>query len=155
MEKLTIIEIGGIQLGRRFRALKLWFVLRSFGTDRLKEKLREHIELAKWFERKIINDSNFELLLPRILNVVVFRAICSPERNEFNEKLMTEINNSGKMYLSHTLVEGKYAIRMVIGNTRVTKTHVEQSWKQISETAKKVKSEKLKVNSKTNSTQDK
>ena len=132
----------GIQLGRRFRALKLWFVLRSFGTDRLKEKLREHINLAKWFESKVIHDPNFELLLPRSLNVVVFRAICSNKKDEFNEKLITQINKSGKMYLSHTVVEDKYAIRMVIGNTRVTKAHVDQSWKQISETAKKIKSEK-------------
>jgi aromatic-L-amino-acid decarboxylase len=131
----------GIQLGRRFRALKLWFVLRSFGTDRLKEKLREHINLAKWFEGKVIDDTDFELLLPRSLNVIVFRAICSNEKDAFNERLITQINKSGKMYLSHTIVDEKYAIRMVIGNTRVSKTHVEDSWKQISETAKKMKSE--------------
>ncbi|RLD27747.1 MAG: aspartate aminotransferase family protein [Bacteroidetes bacterium] len=126
----------GIQLGRRFRALKLWFVLRSFGTDRLKEKLREHINLAKWFEIKVIDDPNFELLLPRSLNVVVFKATCSKDPDDFNEKLVAQINQSGAMYLTHTVVEEKYAIRMVIGNTRVTQTHVEQSWKQISETAK-------------------
>ncbi len=131
----------GIQLGRRFRALKLWFVLRSFGTDKLKEKLREHINLAKWFESKINSDPNFELLLPRSLNVVVFRAIHSLHPDEFNEKLVTKINKSGKMYLSHTIIDENYAIRMVIGNTRVTKSHVEQSWKQINETAEKVKSE--------------
>lgn len=128
----------GIQLGRRFRALKLWFVLRSFGTDRLKEKLREHINLAKWFEGKVIEDTNFKLLLPRSLNVVVFKAICSKDMDEFNEKLVTQINKSGKMYLTHTVVDDKYAIRMVIGNTRVTQAHVEQSWDQISETAREM-----------------
>ena len=104
--------------------------------------MREHINLAKWFEGKVIDDSDFELLLPRSLNVVVFRAICSNENDTFNERLITQINKSGKMYLSHTMVDEKYAIRMVIGNTRVSKTHVEDSWKQISETVKKVKSEK-------------
>ena len=141
MEKVNDYRDWGIQLGRRFRALKLWFVLRSFGTDRLKEKLREHINLAKWFENKIENDVNFELLIPRSLNVVIFHAICSNDPDDFNERLLTQINQSGKMYLSHTVVGEKYAIRMVIGNTRVTQTHVEQSWKQISETAKKLKSE--------------
>ena len=128
----------GIQLGRRFRALKLWFVLRSFGTDRLKEKLREHINLAKWFESKVIDDPNFELLLPRSLNVVVFRAICLKDQDEFNEKLLTRINKTGEMYLTHTVIDDKYAIRMVIGNTRVTQAHVEQSWAQIRGTAKEI-----------------
>jgi len=124
----------GIQLGRRFRALKLWFVLRSFGSKRLQEKLRGHINLAKWFENKIKDDSHFELLLARSLNVVVFRAISTENPNLFNERLIEKINKTGKMYLTHTMVSGNYAIRMVIGNTRVAQEHVEQSWQQISET---------------------
>jgi len=129
----------GIQLGRRFRALKLWFVMRSFGTERLQEKLREHIDLAKWFENKVNTDAHFELLLPRSLNVVVFRAV-SDTPNLFNERLIEKINKTGKMYLTHTMVSGNYAVRMVIGNTRVTHEHVKQSWQQISETVDELKS---------------
>lgn len=131
----------GIQLGRRFRALKLWFVLRSFGSKRLREKLRTHINFAQWFESKVKGDSRFELLLPRSLNVVVFRAICTDNPDKFNEKLIENMNSTGNMYLTHTMVNDKYSIRMVIGNTRVTQKHVEQSWQQISNTVDEMNKE--------------
>jgi aromatic-L-amino-acid decarboxylase len=128
----------GIQLGRRFRALKLWLVLQSFGTEKIRQMIREHVEMAAWFEEQVLANEDFECIVPRVLNVVVFRHIANDDPNIFNKKLLEEINSSGKMYLSHTVLDGKYAIRMVCGNTRLQQHHVESSWKQIVETAKKL-----------------
>lgn len=118
----------GVQLGRRFRALKLWFVLRSFGLERIRDKMREHIRLAEWFENQVINSERFELLTPRQLNVVVFRAVGRVDTNGFNALLMNKVNQSGEIYLSHTQLNDKYALRMVIGNTRVEMKHVKKAW---------------------------
>ncbi len=129
----------GVQLGRRFRSLKLWLVIQSFGVDKIKEMLRVHIEMARWFEEKIISNPDYELILPRVLNVVVFRYIGSSDPDSFNKKLLEEINDSGEMYLSHTVLDEKYAIRMVSGSTRVKQEHIEQSWKKIESTVRELK----------------
>lgn len=131
----------GIQLGRRFRALKLWLVIQSYGADQIRNKIRKHVEMGKWFEERIIEDENFELITPRVLNVVVFRAIGNSNDDEFNEALINDLNDSGDMFLSHTKLNGVYAIRMVIGNTRVNQDHVKKSWEQI-----KNRREVLKIN---------
>lgn len=125
----------GIQLGRRFRALKLWLVFQSYGAKKIREMIRGHVEMGEWFEQQVIESSDFELILPRVLNVVVFRHVGSANPDAFNEALIKELNASGKMYLSHTILDAKYAIRMVTGNTRLEKSHVEASWNQIVETA--------------------
>ena len=117
----------GIQLGRRFRALKLWFVLRYFGADGLRAKLRQHIEWARWVEEQIQTSDKFELLMPRRLNMVVFHASGS-SANELTERLLHDINASGKAYLSHTKVDGHYAIRLVLGQTNLEFHHVEKVW---------------------------
>ncbi len=126
----------GIPLGRRFRALKLWFVIRSFGLNGLREKIGEHIELARDLETKISNHDHFEMITPRTLNLVCFRF--KPEGvneedhlNQLNERLLYNVNQTGKAFLSHTKLAGKYTLRMVVGQTRVTKQHVEQAWQLI------------------------
>ena len=130
----------GIQLGRRFRALKLWFVIRNFGVEGLKEKIKFHISLADELENEIRQDINFELLAPRTLNLVCFR-FHPPEisdenvLNERNEKLLHLLNSSGKLFISHTKLNGKYTLRMVIGQTNVNKSQVDKAWKLIRETA--------------------
>lgn len=129
----------GIQLGRRFRALKLWLVFQSYGVKKIQETIRGHIELGKWFEEQVKEHPDFEMILPRVLNVVVFRYTGVEDRDSFNKELLKELNESGKMYLSHTILDGKYALRMVTGNTRIKKHHIESSWKQIVETADKIK----------------
>lgn len=130
----------GIPLGRRFRALKLWFVIRNFGVDGLREKLRFHIDLAKSFEAKVIDNSNFEIVYPRSLNGVFFRL--KPEHitdleelNQLNETLLQSLNESGKLYLSHTKVNGVYFIRMIIAQTNVNEEHVENTWSEIKRSA--------------------
>jgi aromatic-L-amino-acid decarboxylase len=132
----------GIPLGRRFRALKLWFVLRSYGVQALQEKLRRHIVLAKELEGKIDLHPRFELLAPRTLNVLCFRykpdkVITPGELNDVNEKLLHTINDTGKIYLTHTKLAGKFTIRMVIGQTNVEKRHVDAAWELIQKTSKK------------------
>lgn len=126
----------GIQLGRRFRALKLWFVIRNYGVNGIQDKIREHIEIAEKFEQWISESKDFEILTPRTLNLVCFRykpkgLIDQQELNAINESLLDQLNSSGKIYLSHTKLNGKYTLRMVIGQTYVTQEHVEKAWKLI------------------------
>ena len=130
----------GIQLGRRFRALKLWFVIRNFGVNGLKDKIRIHIDLAIKLENWINESKEFEIVTPRNLNLVCFRY--HPEQindieqlNKLNEDLLHKINESGKMYITHTKLNGIYTLRMVIGQTNVTEDHVKKAWKLIISTA--------------------
>ena len=121
----------GIQLGRRFRALKLWFVLRSFGLEGIRSKIREHIELAGYFEKQLARDTRFEIMAPRPLNLVCFRYIPDNEMSysdidSLNQKLEQLINTSGKAYITHTKLRDKYALRACIGQTAVEKRHVEE-----------------------------
>jgi aromatic-L-amino-acid/L-tryptophan decarboxylase len=126
----------GIPLGRRFRALKLWFVIRSFGVEALQEKLRHHIRMALELGRKIENEDGFELMAPVTLNLVCFRS--KPKGieddaslNRINEKLMKDINATGKAFLTHTKIKGKYALRMVIAQTHVEQRHADDAWNLI------------------------
>jgi aromatic-L-amino-acid decarboxylase len=120
----------GIALGRRFRALKLWFVLRSYGLENLQRKLREHIQLAQLFAVEIQKTNEYEILAPIHFNLVCFRHrpadIQNNETalNEHNVKLMQRINQSGKAFLSHTKLNGKYTIRAVFGQTNVSEQQV-------------------------------
>ncbi len=127
----------GIPLGRRFRALKLWFVMRSFGVSGLQNKVREHIALAKELASWIDNHSEFETLAPVSLNLVCFRCNpsqhqCSEEKlEEINKKVMNELNRSGEMFLTHTKLKGKFALRLCIGQTNTSREHVEKAWELI------------------------
>ena len=118
-----------IPLGRRFRALKLWFVIRSYGVEALRELVRHHIELTRLFARKVEEDPRFETVVPRSLNLVCFRLIAS---DELNQRLLSELNESGKLFLSHTVLNDCYTLRMCIGQTFTQKTHVDAAWQMIS-----------------------
>ena len=144
MDKVNDYCDWGIQLGRRFRALKLWFVIRNHGIKNLQDKLRKHISLARYFEKEIIASGNFELTAPVNFNLICFRF--KPANIKDNEKLdklngqlLKSINDSGKIYLSHTRLKGIYTLRMVIGQTNVEKTHVVKAWKIIRELAQDLK----------------
>jgi len=131
----------GVQLGRRFRALKLWFVIRNFGVEGLQEKIRLHIGLADHFAKLVENHPEFEVLAPHPFSVVCFRYIPEglndPERiNALNEMLLKSINKTGKAYITHTRLSGKYTLRMVIGQTNVTMQHVDAAWEMICDIAK-------------------
>ncbi len=130
----------GIPLGRRFRALKLWFVMRNMGVQGMQEKLRNHICLAKWLEEQIVQHSAFELMAPRTLNLVCFRYHPQGIENEqeldkTNSELLQTLNNSGRLYLTQTKVKGKCTIRLVCGQTYVEEKHVKAAWDCIQEVA--------------------
>jgi aromatic-L-amino-acid/L-tryptophan decarboxylase len=115
----------GVQLGRRFRALKLWMVLRHFGAEGLRARLREHMRLAKIFERWVIDHPDFSVTAPVPFSVVCFRANGS---DELNEQLLERVNASGEVFLSHTRLDGRYVLRLAIGNLRTTEAHVSRAW---------------------------
>ncbi len=133
----------GIPLGRRFRSLKLWFVLRHYGLKGLQEKLRFHIELAKWLEDEIVKSGEFELAVPRSMNLVCFyykpsNDISIEQQNQLNEKLLNRLNSSGKIYLTHTKVNNVFILRMSIGRTNVELAHIRKAWDLIQEIAMKI-----------------
>lgn len=128
----------GIQLGRRFRALKLWFVIRYFGVEGLQDRIREHIRITHQVAKWIDESENFERLAPTYFSTVCFRAIpksISDENklNELNEKLMNEVNATGKVLLSHTKLNGKFTIRLVISGIRQEERHAEEVWKLLNQ----------------------
>jgi len=130
----------GIQLGRRFRALKLWFVIRSYGVTQLQEKIREHIKISHWLEQEVIDDQDFEIMAPVPLSLVCFRyrpsCVTGTENlNRINEELLKTLNTTGKIFLTHTKLNGQYTLRMAIGGTLTTQGHVERAWDIIRETA--------------------
>lgn len=132
----------GIQLGRRFRSLKLWFVIREMGVREIQERISNHIKWSQELAREISLTPGFELYEPQNLALVCFRlvpdrSISTEELNSMNQEFLQQLNSSGKLYLSHTKVHGKMIIRMNIGQTYVTKTHVENAWKFIQKESKK------------------
>ncbi len=124
-----------IPLGRRFRSLKLWFVLRHYGVEGLQFHIRRHIELAQNFADLIRDSNEFELLVDPPLNLVCFR---HKNGDTFNKKLLHKLNKSGKLYLSHTTFNNKYALRFMVGQTNTEKRHVENAWKLILDTIRKI-----------------
>ena len=133
----------GPTLARRFRALKLWFVLRSYGQENLRKLIKNHIALAQELTAEIKATPSFEIMAPVILNNICFRY--HPENidddaalNQLNQRLMEALNASGKVYLTHTKLNGRMVLRMVIAQTNVTKQHVATAWKLIQATAVKI-----------------
>ncbi len=120
----------GIQLGRRFRSLKLWFVMRYFGQEGLRARIREHIRLAKLFVSWVNESENFEMKADVPFALVCFRACPKDvsDLNEFNEKLMNEINSSGEAYLSHAKLKDEFVLRLSVGSIRVEEKHLVKVW---------------------------
>ena len=122
----------GIQLGRRFRSLKLWFVMRYFGRDGLIARIREHCRLARLFAEWVEESDNFEMLAPVPFALVCFRAApagkTEEELEKLNEKMMNDINASGEAYLSHTKLNGKFTLRLSVGSIRVEERHLRKVW---------------------------
>ena len=133
----------GVPLGRRFRALKLWSVIRSYGTEGLQEKVRYHINIASSLADWVRKEHDFELLAPPSLSLVCFRykreGYSGEELDRINEKLNHTLNDSGKIYLSHTSLRGKYTLRMVTAQTNVTLERVQNAWQLIMKTARELK----------------
>jgi aromatic-L-amino-acid decarboxylase len=131
---VTNLMDTGIQLGRRFRALKLWMVLRHFGADRIRTTLRQHIGLARLFASWVDADADFERLAPVPFSVVCFRAkprglaLDGEALDAFNERLLSEINASGEVFLSHARLDGRMVLRLAVGHLRTSEAHVERAW---------------------------
>ena len=117
-----------IPLGRRFRALKLWFVIRHYGVDGLQHHIREHVSLAQLFQRWVTGSADFELAAPAPLNLVCFR---HRGGDEINRHILERLNRSGDIYLTHTLLNGKFTLRLCVGQTRTEASHVERAWNLI------------------------
>ncbi len=120
----------GVPLGRRFRALKLWFVIRSYGLSGLREKLREHIRLSAYFCSEVQKIEGMELVLEPFMNFSCFKfnpdGIENPEKlNPLNERFLKELNGRGNVFLTHTKIGGCFTLRVIIGQTYVEKDHVE------------------------------
>jgi aromatic-L-amino-acid/L-tryptophan decarboxylase len=121
-----------IPLGRRFRALKLWFVMRHYGIEGLQFHIRQHIALAQQFAEWVKQDDRFELAAPAPLNLVCFRL---KGGDEVNQTLMERLNRSGDLYLTHTKLDGRFTLRLCVGQTNTQARHVERAWKRIREEA--------------------
>jgi aromatic-L-amino-acid decarboxylase len=137
----------GFQLGRRFRALKLWVVMRTFGLEGLRARLRDHMRLARLFAEWVDQDPHFERLAPVPFGVVCFRAVpptagpsegAGMSADELNERLLDAVNDSGEVFLSHTVLDGRYVLRLAIGNIRTTEADVRRAWELLTSTARAI-----------------
>jgi len=124
-----------IPLGRRFRSLKLWFVIRHYGIEGLQFHVRRHVALAQQFLAWVKQDDRFEVAAPAPLNLVCFR---HHGGDKANEELMSRLNRSGDLYLTHTKLNGKFTLSLCVGQTNTDQRHVEQAWKRIQEEAAKL-----------------
>ena len=129
----TVIDYRdwGIPLGRRFRALKLWHVINYYGVEGLQAFIRVHVENTQKLKSWIEADERFEIVAPVPLNLICFR---HQNGNEFNENLVNSLNESGKIYLTHTKLNGQYIIRFSVGQTSTTLDHLKKSWDYILDT---------------------
>jgi aromatic-L-amino-acid decarboxylase len=124
-EEVVSLNELSVPLGRRFRALKLWAVLRCFGREGLQAMIREHVRLAGEFERWVAEEPGWELCAPRLFSLVCFRREGS---DEDNEALLERVNAGGEVFLSHTRLDGRYVLRLAIGNARTTEDDVLLAW---------------------------
>jgi aromatic-L-amino-acid decarboxylase len=130
-----------VPLGRRFRALKLWFVIRHYGVAEIRARIAAHIELAREAEDRVKAADDFELLVPRNLALFNFRyhpAGVDDEAvlNRLNETLLHRLNDSGEIYLTQNKIGDAYAIRFVVGQTGTERRHVQAAWDLIEKTAR-------------------
>ena len=129
----------GVQLGRRFRSLKLWMILRYFGAQGVRERLRYHIDLAQQFAAWVDAHPDFERLAPTPFSVVCFRArpagreCTEAELARLNEAILRRVNESGEIFISHTVLQGRFTLRVAIGNLQTTDRHVAHAWALVQE----------------------
>jgi aromatic-L-amino-acid decarboxylase len=122
----------GVQLGRRFRALKLWFVMRAFGLEGLRSRLRHHCELAQRFAAAVRDEPGWVVMAPVPFSLVCFRyapnGLSDQEADAANQRILDEVNAAGDVFLSHTKLNGRFTIRLAIGNIRTEWEHIERAW---------------------------
>jgi aromatic-L-amino-acid/L-tryptophan decarboxylase len=127
-EEVDSLSDYGPALGRRFRSLKLWAVLRCYGRAGLEARIREAVRLAELFEGWVRDEPGWELCAPRHFSLVCFRRDASDEENE---ELVARLNRSGELFLSHTRLDGRYVLRLAIGNERTTEEDVRRAWEAL------------------------
>jgi aromatic-L-amino-acid decarboxylase len=127
-EEVDSLSDYGPALGRRFRSLKLWAVLRCYGRAGLQARIREAVRLAELFEGWVRDEPGWEICAPRHLSLVCFRRDASDQENE---ELVARLNRSGELFLSHTRLKGRYVIRLAIGNERTTEEDVRRAWEAL------------------------
>jgi aromatic-L-amino-acid decarboxylase len=131
----------GIQLGRRFRALKLWMVLRSYGARGIREHLERHLRLAREFATWVDGHADFERVAPVPFSVVCFRwnptrrTMSDADVDAANERLVDAVNATGEVFLSHTRLRGRVAIRLAIGHLRTQESDVRRAWELLTDHA--------------------
>jgi aromatic-L-amino-acid decarboxylase len=124
----------GVQLGRRFRALKVWFLLRWFGAEGMAARLREHLRLAREFAARVAADPDWELVAPVPLATVCLRFRgAAGDLDAINEAILERVNASGRIFLSHTRLSGRFTIRVSVGNPRTTEAHLGLCWQLLRE----------------------
>src|SRR5688500_8425073 len=132
----------GVQLGRRFRALKLWMVIRAFGAEGLAARLRQQMEMARGLAAWIDAEADWERIAPVPFSLVCFRyaprGVSEADREAANSAILERVNASGSAYLSHTKLDGRYVLRLAIGNLRTERRHVEQAWRLLREAAAEI-----------------
>ncbi len=128
-----------IPLGRRFRSLKLWFVIRHYGVEGLRYHIRQHVDLAQQFAAWVRQDYRFKLAAPAPLNLVCFR---HKGGDAINQALMERLNRSGDLYLTHTKLSDRFTLRFCVGQTNTAVRHVERAWHRIQEEAARVEGER-------------
>jgi aromatic-L-amino-acid decarboxylase len=137
-ESVTNLMDYGPALGKRFRALKLWFVLRYFGAEGVAARIREHVRLAHVLAGWVDAEPSWERMAPTLLSLVVFRhrppGLSDEETDAHNERIMAAVNDSGRMFISHTRLHGRIALRFAIGNIRTDEAHVRAAWALLRET---------------------
>jgi aromatic-L-amino-acid decarboxylase len=138
-ESVTNLMDYGPALGKRFRALKLWFVLRYFGVEGVAARIREHVRLARELADWIDAEPFWERMAPTPLSLVVFRhhpaGLSDEEVDAHNERIMAAVNASGRMFISHTRLQGRVALRFAIGNIRTQHAHVHAAWERLKRAA--------------------
>lgn len=134
----------GVALGRRFRALKLWFVLRYFGAQGIRARIRNHLFLAQEFARWVDAEADWERMAPVPFSTVVFRyappSTDPPAQDELNRGILEAVNARGTAFLSHTVLRGRYCLRVAVGNLRTTLSHLEGAWRILKEEALRARS---------------
>ncbi|HZT78274.1 MAG TPA: pyridoxal-dependent decarboxylase [Vicinamibacterales bacterium] len=134
----------GVQLGRRFRSLKLWMILRAYGAKAIRARLAEHIRLAGELASWVDAHPDFERLAPAPLSVVCFRwkprerALSDAELDAANERIIDRVNSSGDIFISHTRLRGRLTIRVAIGHLRTTETHVRRVWELVLQSSREL-----------------
>ena len=132
-EAFSLADFGP-PLGRRFRSLKLWATLRCYGAEGLRAILREHIRLADLFAGWVEETGGWELVAPRRFSLVVFRRDGS---DEANAQLLERVNASGEIFITHTKLDGRYVLRLAIGNARTTEEDVRRAWDVLNREARR------------------